>query len=252
MEISLEPTTVALLLGAAFAAGFLDALAGGGGLITLPALLAAGLPPVNAIATNKLQAVFGVATSSATVLRRRAITFGRIRTAAMFSFMGAAVGAWLIQRVDTAVLNVIIPVTLGGIALYFLFVRDAGGASTAPRITPPTYHRTAVPAIGFYDGAIGPGTGSLFATSGVTLLGLDLVTATASAKPLNFASNLAALIVFIEGGAVVWQAGLVMILGQALGSYLGTHTMLRGGSRLIRPMIVVAASAMLARYFGVL
>lgn len=250
MDISLAPGTVALLLGAAFAAGFLDALAGGGGLITLPALLAAGLPPVNALATNKLQAVFGVATSSATVLRRGTITFARIRKAAAFSFTGAAAGAWLIQRIDTAVLNAIIPMTLGGIALYFLLVRDAGGVSTAPRITHKAYRRSAVPAIGFYDGAIGPGTGSLFATSGVTLLGLDLVTATASAKPLNFASNLAALIVFVAGGAVVWQAGLVMILGQALGSYLGTHTMLRGGSRLIRPMIVIAASAMLARYFG--
>ncbi len=168
----------------------------------------------------------------------------------MYSLAGSASGAWIIQRVDTKVLNTVIPIALGGIALYFLIVRGAGQSNTSPRLSLRAYRRRVIPAIGFYDGAIGPGTGSLFATAGVSLRGLDLVTATATAKPLNFASNLAALAVFILGGAVVWQTGLLMIVGQALGSYLGTHTMLRGGTRLIRPMIVLAAAAMLARYFG--
>ncbi|VAW07777.1 Transmembrane protein YfcA [hydrothermal vent metagenome] len=252
MDILLSPTTIAWLLFAAFAAGFLDALAGGGGLITLPALLAAGLPPVNALATNKLQAVFGVATSSATVLRQKTISLDDVRSLVVFSFLGSAAGAWVIQRIDTSVLNAVLPVALGSIAIYFLFVRNAGRTTTEARISYRLYQRGLVPLIGFYDGAIGPGTGSLFATAGVSLRGLDLVKATARAKPLNFASNLAALLLFLAGGAVIWQAGLVMIGGQALGSYLGTHTMLRGGSRLIRPMIVLAATAMLAKYFGLL
>ena len=208
------------------------------------------MPPVNALATNKLQAVFGVATSSATVVRKGTIAISDIRTMAVYSLAGSASGAWIIQRVDTKVLNTVIPIALGGIALYFLIVRGAGQSNTSPRLSLRAYRRRVIPAIGFYDGAIGPGTGSLFATAGVSLRGLDLVTATATAKPLNFASNLAALAVFILGGAVVWQTGLLMIVGQALGSYLGTHTMLRGGTRLIRPMIVLAAAAMLARYFG--
>lgn len=238
------------MLLAALAAGFLDALAGGGGLITLPALLAAGLPPVNALATNKLQAVFGVATSSATVVRKGAIAASDVRSMVLYSLAGSAVGAWVIQRIDTRVLNLVIPIALGGIALYFLLGRRVGTLRTSARLSDRIYRRSVVPAIGFYDGAIGPGTGSLFATAGVSLRGFDLVTATAMAKPLNFASNLAALVVFVGGGAVVWQTGAVMIVGQALGSFLGTHTMLRGGSRLIRPMIVLVATAMLARYFG--
>ncbi|MCH7670503.1 MAG: TSUP family transporter [Acidobacteria bacterium] len=252
MSLTLDPPTITLLVGAAFAAGFLDALAGGGGLITLPALLAVGLPPINALATNKAQAVFGVATSTVTLARKGAISVSEIRRPAVFSLTGAAVGALVVQRIDVSVLNAVIPVALGGIAMYFLFIGNAGVHEVAPRLREARFDTTVVPVIGFYDGAIGPGTGSLFATAGVVLRGRDIVSATTHAKPLNFASNLAALVVFVAGGSVVWRVGLIMIAGQAVGSYLGARTILTRGTKLIRPLIVIAASIMLAAHFGVI
>lgn len=238
-----------MLFFAAMIAGFVDAIAGGGGLITIPVLLLAQVPPLHALATNKLQGSFGSLTASMMVLRRYLVTWSDVRLLFFCSLIGAGLGAYGVQFVKLEILDVMIPLVLISIALYFLLApREAGAITRVPRISGAMYHSFVVPGIGFYDGMFGPGTGSFFSLSGVALRGQDLVTATAYAKVLNFASNVASLVVFIVAGKVMWAIGGVMIAGQVIGAWSGSHVMVRGGTRLIRPMIVIVCLMMLVRY----
>jgi uncharacterized membrane protein YfcA len=164
------------------------------------------------------------------------------------SLIGAALGAGAVQFVRNQTLDIVIPVVLVGIALYFLLAPNAGAVERHPRVGANAYRGLVVPGIGFYDGMFGPGTGSFFSLAGVALRGQNLVSATAQAKVLNFASNIASLLVFIAGGKVLWTAGAAMVAGQVLGSWGGAHAMVRGGTRLIRPMIVTVCIVMLGRY----
>jgi uncharacterized membrane protein YfcA len=248
MDLVLSPEILAMLFAAAAVAGFVDAIAGGGGLITIPVLLLAQVPPLNALATNKLQGSFGSLTASLMVLRRKLVRWSEMRMLFVFSLVGAALGAFAVQFVRTQTLDIVIPVVLVGIALYFLLAPNAGAVERKPRMNSATYRGTVVPAVGFYDGMFGPGTGSFFSLAGVALRGHNLVTATAQAKILNFASNIASLAVFIAGGKVLWAAGATMIAGQVIGAWGGSHAMVRGGTRLIRPMIVTVCVVMLGKY----
>ncbi|WP_269082094.1 TSUP family transporter [Demequina salsinemoris] len=233
---------------AAFAAGLLDTLAGGGGLITVPALLLAGVPPVQALGTNKLQGSFGTLTATVAVIRRHGVAWRDVRGPMLVAFAGSAVGSVVILFVDPAALEIVIPVVLVAIAAYFLLVRDAHLPPPRARMSKRTYVSTVVPAIGAYDGAFGPGTGSLFALGGVALRGFDLRRSTALAKTLNFATNLAALIVFVIAGKVVWIVGGVMALGQLCGAWIGSRLLLRVNPLVLRVLIVVVSVAMLVRF----
>jgi uncharacterized protein len=233
---------------AAGVAGFIDAIAGGGGLITLPALLLAQLPAVNALATNKLQGSFGTLTSSLTMWRKGKVDWPEIRILFLASLTGAGLGALLLLAVDPRSLDLVVPVVLAAIALAFALQPRAGAAERPPRIGARLYRMAVVPAIGFYDGAFGPGSGSFFSASAVFLRGESLVRATAGAKVLNFAANLASLVVFIGGGKVLWSVGAVMIAGNMLGAHLGALAAIGGGARLIRPTIVAVSLGLLARY----
>jgi uncharacterized protein len=153
-----------------------------------------------------------------------------------------------VQFVRAQTLDVVIPIVLVGIALYFLLAPNAGVIDRKPRLSPNAFRGVVVPGIGFYDGMFGPGTGSFFSMAGVALRGQNLITATAQAKVLNFASNLASLLVFVAGGKVLWAAGGAMVAGQVIGAWGGSHAMVRGGTRLIRPMIVTVCCVMLGRY----
>ncbi|MHB8884144.1 MAG: TSUP family transporter [Methylovirgula sp.] len=238
---------VVLALGAGLA-GFVDTIAGGGGLITLPLLLLSGLPPIAALATNKLQGSFGTLVATLTLLARRQIVLAEIGPGFAMAFCGGLIGALAVRWTHPKALDVLIPIVLGAIALYFLFAPKAGEIAGKARLAPALYRRLVVPAIGFYDGFFGPGTGSFFALAGVALRGETLLRATAFAKVLNFGSNLAAFLIFLLAGKVVWLAGAAMVCGQILGAYAGAHAVIRGGARLIRPLIVVICFAMLARY----
>jgi uncharacterized protein len=248
MEFILSPDILLGLFVVAMIAGFVDAIAGGGGLITIPALLLAQVPPLHALATNKLQGSFGSLTASLMVLRRRLTRWSEMRGLFLSSLIGAGFGAFAVQFVNTKTLDVVIPVVLVGIALYFVLAPNAGALEQKPRLPRAAYKGIVIPAIGFYDGMFGPGTGSFFSLAGVSLRGLNLVAATAQAKLLNFASNIASLVVFIAGGKVVWTVGAAMIAGQVIGAWAGSHAMVRGGTKLIRPMIVTVCVVMLGRY----
>jgi uncharacterized membrane protein YfcA len=243
-----SPEILAILFAAATIAGFVDAIAGGGGLITIPVLLLAQVPPLHALATNKLQGSAGSLTATVMMIRNGLVRFSNVRVLFFCSLIGAAIGAFAVQFVHAQTLDLVIPIVLVTIALYFLLAPNAGAIDGQPRVQESTYRRVVVPAIGFYDGMFGPGTGSFFSLAGVALRGQNLITATANAKVLNFASNIASLMVFIAGGKVLWTAGAAMVAGQMIGAWGGSHAVVRGGTRLIRPMIVTVCCVMLGRY----
>ena len=247
MEWLAQPEILAWLFLAAMLAGFVDALAGGGGLITVPALLLAQVPPVAALATNKLQAAFGSFTASFRMLRSGLVRWREVRPLFFASLIGSAIGTLLVMQLDATVLDAVIPTVLILIALYYLLVPNVTDASR-PRISERAYRYTAAPGIGFYDGFFGPGTGSLFAFTRNALRGDSLLSATARAKIMNFASNVASLVLFALGGHMLWLVGGVMILGQIIGASLGSQLIIGGKVRWIRPTIVCVCIAMAIRY----
>ena len=232
-----------LLFAIALIAGLIDAIAGGGGLITVPALLWAGLPPIEALATNKGQGVFGSLSASLHFIRRGYLDLRSAALAVACTFIGAAAGAWLVQSLPTDLLSRLIPVLLIAFALYFVFSPRVGDLDSQQRIPQAAFALLIGTAIGFYDGFFGPGTGSFFAIAFVALLGYNLRRATANAKLLNFTSNLAALLFFTLGGQVVWTLALVMGTGQLIGGWLGAHLAIKHGAALIRPLLAIGAIA---------
>lgn len=248
MDISLSWEVLLILFSMALVAGFVDTLAGGGGLITVPVLLLSGVPPIQALATNKVQSTFGTSVATFNMFRNRLLQWETIRVPFIMSLLGAALGTLLVQQLDVAVLDVVIPIVLVLIGLYFLLAKGAGAVERKPRLSEPVFNRTAIPAIGFYDGLFGPGTGSFFSLANVALRGEMIVQATAKAKAFNFASNIASALVFILSGKVVWLAALAMMIGQVIGATVGAKVMIRHGARLIRPIIVVVCFLMMIRY----
>lgn len=222
----------------ALLAGWVDTLAGGGGLLTLPALMLAGLPPVSALATNKAQGFVGALTATVVLFLKGRLKIFSLLPLVLSAAIGSMLGTLLIQRVDTSWLHWGIPFLLLGVAGYFLASPRLGKLETAARQSETAYGLTAVPLIAFYDGAIGPGTGSFFAAGGVILRGETLLQATIRAKLFNFTSNIVSMALFAAAGQVAWTIALAMMLGQFCGATLASHTMLNGGEKLIRPLVI--------------
>jgi uncharacterized membrane protein YfcA len=242
----LTPETIAFLMAAALMAGCIDAMAGGGGLIALPALLAAGIPPVPAVATNKLQSALGTFGACIAYARAGHMDLKACRWPVIAAFAGSAGGAWLIQRVDPSILAGLMPGLLIALAGYFTFSPKVGEMDRHQRVGIVTLSLlTGI--IGFYDGFFGPGAGAFYTTIFIALGGLGLVRATAQTKAVNFASNLSSLIVMIAGGHVIWIAGLAMAVGSITGSQIGSRLAMRFGSRLIRPLLIVMSLALTAK-----
>ncbi|MEH6824281.1 MAG: TSUP family transporter [Motiliproteus sp.] len=229
---------LALLFVVGLLAGFIDAIAGGGGLIALPALLFVGLSPAQALATNKLQGTFGTFSASLYFIRRGLVDLRSIGTMVLCTFVGAALGTLLVQQIDPGFLTAVIPALLILIALYFWFSPQVGEEDVQQRLGPLSFALSVGFGVGFYDGFFGPGTGSFFAIAFVGLLGFGLTKATAHTKVLNLTSNIASLLFFILGGQVVWSLGLVMAVGQLIGARLGATLVVLKGSKLIRPLVV--------------
>lgn len=220
------------------AAGFVDSIAGGGGLITLPVLLSLGLPPVDALGTNKLQACFGSGTATFHYSRAGLIDWKTCRDGILFTAIGAIIGTILVQQVNPAYLRQAIPVLLITIALYLLVRPRIGTERVAARIGLLPFNFWAGLLLGFYDGFFGPGTGSFWAMAYVILLGFDLTRATAHTKVMNFTSNIGSLLIFLWGNHVLFGAGAVMGAGQLLGARLGANAVIKQGGRLIRPIFI--------------
>lgn len=238
--------TYAILTLVAFVAGFIDAIAGGGGLLTVPAMLSAGVPPIATLATNKLQSSFSSGTATYSFSRTGMIDWRTYWPQVVMILILSALGAWTVESIKTDILNLIVPVLLVGVAAYVLFSPRMSDEDVHHRLTSKGYLPVGG-AIGFYDGFFGPGTGSFFATTLVSLRGLGLIRATAHTKAFNFASNIGSLIVFLIGGHAIILLGLCMAIGSASGAYTGSHTAMRFGAKIIRPVLVTISLALTAK-----
>lgn len=236
-EVSIE--LALFLIVAAFAAGFIDSIAGGGGLITVPALLIAGLTPVEALGTNKIQSVFGSGSAVLSYSRAGLVDLQTQYGIAVLSFIGAVLGALLATVLPTEILRTFLPILLIAIALYFAFRKGVGDADRDRRLTPFLFGILIVPAIGFYDGVFGPGAGSFFMLAFVALAGFGILKATAHTKLLNFASNAGGLVGFAIFGAIAWKVGIAMGIAQFIGARLGSGLAMKNGANLIKPLLVI-------------
>lgn len=236
-----------MLMTGAFAAGFVDAIAGGGGLITVPALMLAGIPPAQALATNKVQGVFGAATAAISYARRGLVDPRAQLPEAAVAFLAGLAGAALVSWLPTQALRFGLPVLLIGIAAFFALKPGLDDTDRLRRLTPAAFGATVVPAVGFYDGLLGPGTGSFFMLGFVTLAGYGILKATAHTKLLNFASNLGGLTAFALVGQPLWLVGAAMALAQVAGAMLGTRLAMRIGARVIKPLLVATSTALALR-----
>lgn len=242
-----DVATLARLFLVAGVAGFIDSIAGGGGLLCVPALLAAGLSPAQTLATNKLQASFGTLSASLHFLRAGQAALRPLLPAIATAFVGAAAGTLTVQAIDPGFMRRILPPLLMAVAAYVLFSPRIGDEDRQQRLPTAAFTFGIAPALGFYDGFFGPGTGSFLTVALVALMGVNLRRATAETKVLNLTSNLASLLFFLLGGQVVWKVGLVMAIGQFAGARLGAHVVVTRGTAIIRPCLVAVSLAMTIR-----
>lgn len=244
--MQLTADAIAFLVAIAFAAGVIDAMAGGGGLLTIPALLAAGVPPVAALATNKLQSAIGTASAVAAYARAGRIDWRGFAIPAAAAFAGSAAGAIVVQHVDASFLSAFVPLLLIAMGLYFLLAPPMSAVDRHARVG-RTGLALVCAAIGFYDGFFGPGTGSFLTTALVALGGLGLVRAIANTKLINFATNIAGLLAMVAGGHVLWLLGLTMAAANVAGNQAGAWTAIRFGGRGVRPLLVLMSFALTAK-----
>jgi len=238
---------IAALAAVSLLAGFVDSIAGGGGLLTVPALLLAGLDPAQAIATNKVQGSFAAASATYTFGRKGLIEWRSAWRFALIAFASGVAGALCVRFLPRPVLEALIPVLLIAIALFFASSPKVKDADAHARMTSLAFGLTAPVAVGFYDGIFGPGAGSFYMLAFVTLLGYGVVRATAHTKLLNLASNLGSLFLYAATGAVVWPVGLVMAGASLLGAQIGSRLAMRFGTKIIRPLLVLVSSLMALR-----
>jgi uncharacterized membrane protein YfcA len=228
-------------------AGFVDAVAGGGGLLTVPVLLATGMDPKDALGTNKFQSACGTTVATWHYARHGLLQWATLRGGLLATLIGALAGAWAVTQISPDALRPVIPVLLAALAIYTWLKPDLGRDARPSRLPRPVFAVTFGLCLGFYDGFFGPGTGTFWTVACVLLLGLDLLAATAYTKAMNLTSNLASLAVFLALGHVRFGVGLSMAAGQMLGGRLGAQVAVQGGVRIIRPIFLTMVLALAAK-----
>jgi uncharacterized protein len=226
-------------------AGFVDSIAGGGGLLTIPALFSFNIPPQFALGTGKLQASFGSGSATWHYRRSKIVSLRECFIGVVFTIIGAYKGTQLAIHSDTAFLKKLIPILLLAVAAYMIFKPKLGERDIHPRLSPAVFYPVAGLALGFYDGFLGPGTGSFWAMALMLGLGFNLMKATGYTKVMNFASNLTSLAVFAWAGQIYYVAGLVMGAGQLLGAWIGSRMVVARGTKFIRPVFLTMVFAMI-------
>lgn len=247
----LEPWHYPLLFFVGLVAGTVDAVAGGGGLITVPALLNLGLPVPLALGTNKFQSSFGSVSASVHFVRCGTVRLGECRLGILMTLLGALLGAFAVQQIDSAILAKVVPWLLAALLAYTLLRPKIGAEDHPPKLPTPLFFTAFGLALGFYDGFFGPGTGSFWAIALVLLLGQNFTRATAFTKIMNATSNVASLALFAAAGLVHVGAGVAMALGQLVGGRLGAHLVVSRGARFIRPVFLTMVTLTLARLLWV-
>lgn len=230
--------TTLLLAALAFVAGFVSAIAGGGGMIVLPALLWLGVPPLNALATNKFQSVFGTLSSTINFFRKGHIEGEGLKTSLLCAFIAAILGSVLVQFIPTQLLSQFIPYLLILLALYMLISPSLSDEDRPAKLKKPVFDALCINGIGFYGGLFGPGIGSFFAVALASLRGFNMRRATAHTKPLVLTVNFTSMIVFVFAGQMLWGLAIIMAVAQFAGARLGSNLVISKGSKLIKPMMI--------------
>lgn len=244
---SLSIDLLMLLFGAGMIAGFVDSMAGGGGLIALPVLLFIGLPPQAALGTLKLQGSFGTFSAAVNFISKGHISYKQALPGVVFTLIGASGGSLLVQKLDPQFIKPLITILLLLVFIHMLFNAHLGRYQGAPRMGNRSYYTLFGLSLGFYDGFFGPGTGSFWTFSLMLLLGCDMIKAVGYTKVMNFTSNLVALIWFILGGNVVYSIGLTMAAGQLIGARLGSGLAMSRGTGIIRPIYLTVVFVTIVR-----
>ena len=229
---------MAVLFATGLLAGFVDAIAGGGGLITLPVILSLGGDLQSALGTNKLQATFGSGSATWHYARAGAVDLSDCGRGVALTFVGAFVGTLGVRRIDPHTLKVIIPLLLIAVAVYMLRRPQLGETDRSARMSRARFDLTFGLLLGFYDGSFGPGTGTFWTMAFVLAMGFNLTRATGYTKAMNFSSNLCSLLLFALAGKVNYGAGTVMGLGQLLGARFGSRMVMTRGTKFIRPVFL--------------
>ena len=232
----------------AVVAGIVDAIAGGGGLITIPSLLLLGLPPMVALGTNKLQAVIGELTTSLVFIFSKQLPTKGIVLGILFTSIGAIAGSLAVSLVDKESLQVLLPFMMAGITIYSITSSKLKSTDASEaKLSISSFMVLNGLLIGFYNGFFGPGTGSFWMLAFVILLGYTIKQATMATKPLNLVGNMASLILFIGLGYVDYTMGLIMGAGQIVGSVIGSKFVIAYGTKLVRPVFISVSMAMTAK-----
>ena len=246
-ELSFQ--VIILLIAFGFLAAFIDSVVGGGGLISLPALMFVGLSPASAIATNKLAATMGTFTSAMYFIRSGKVDFKIVGKLIPLTIVGAVAGALVVKFIPPDILRPLVLVMLVFIAIYIIAKKNWGSVSTYKKMT---QRKTlifffAILMIGFYDGFFGPGTGTFLIIAFTAILGFDLKTACGNTKIVNLTTNIAALVVFIQAGQVYYQVALPAAVFSIMGNWLGSGLAIKKGAKFIKPVMVIVLCVLLCK-----
>lgn len=240
-----EPTVLLVLALVAFAAGFIDAVAGGGGMLTVPALLSLGLPPHIALGTNKLAASFASSTAAFTYYRKRLFRPKCWKRAFVATLLGATIGTLVVDLISTEWLEKILPLIILLAALYTVWHKTPANITNEIPVSCPKFKRKQYIqgfSIGFYDGLAGPGTGAFWTVSSMALYRLNILLASGLSKAMNFTSNFTSLVTFAILGHIDWVLGLTMGVCLMAGAFVGAHSAIRFGATFIRPVFITVVS----------
>jgi uncharacterized membrane protein YfcA len=243
----IEPTTLIILACVAFAAGFIDAVAGGGGMLTVPALLSLGLPPHIALGTNKLAATFASSTAALTYYKKKLFDPTLWKSAFIATLIGATVGTLIVDLISTELLEKFLPLVILAAAMYTVFHKSHDANTNV--LPEPSKRHTKQQwlqglSLGFYDGVAGPGTGAFWTVSSMALYRINILLASGLAKAMNFTSNFTSLVTFAILGHINWVLGLTMGVCLMAGAYFGAHSAIRFGAKFIRPVFVTVVSVL--------
>lgn len=248
MFLNIDPSVLLFLFVLGVFAAFIDSVVGGGGLIMLPGLLFLGVPPTNALATNKFAGSVGSFTSTVMFYRSGKINLQQVGKWFPLTFFGSIVGAYIVTLLDPNFLKPIMLILLAAVLIFTIFKKDWGNQSTEKVLSIKKYALFVVLIflIGFYDGFLGPGTGS-FLIFAFLLIGYDFVKAAGSAKLLNFGSNIGALLLFLVLGHVNFLYGIILAIAQIIGSIIGSKFAIRKGTGYIRALFIIVTLVLLLK-----
>ena len=241
--VGISSLTVALLTFVAFFAGLFSAVAGAGGMITLPVLMWAGLPPINAMATNKVQSAIGTLSSTINFFRNGHIDFKTLWPGLITALGGAMLGVFCFRLLGNDALKSMLPLLLIAASVYFLFSPKVSDEDSNAKLTTNQFNLWVALGMGFYGGFFGPGMATFLAMAFIGLLGYNSRKATAHTKPLVLVINGSSAVVFIIAGDVYWTLAIYMALAQFVGARIGSNLVISKGSKIIRPALILASLA---------